>query len=488
MERWRSDTDSSRFLARFGGVLVWLEHADDGALVTRPLDRRRVIAILARAADFGRPDREGEWLSSPPPRVVADDLLVDACPPLPVLERIVEVPVLAPDGTIHERRGYHADTRCFLAPADGLRVPPVPAEPTARQLARARRLLLDELLGDFPFAGPLDGAAERAHAVAALLLPLLRGLIVGPTPLHVLTAPTPGTGKTLLADTLMTPLLGHRPLVKMAEARDPDEWRKRLTAKLRAAPPVVCVDNVQRLLDSSALALVITTGVAEDRLLGLSEMVELPVRCVWLCTGNNVTLSAELTRRAVRIRLDAGVELPELRTGFRHPDLLRWAREHRAELVWAALVLGRAWVAAGCPDGPNPQLGGFEEWSRVLGGVLHVAEVPGFLANVDEMREVGLDDELAGFLAAVYDRRGRANGAGAEFAARDILRLAREHLGLDGDDARVLQRAGVRLREAVDRPLRGLVLRRGGLSAGTRRWRVEPVGDGDARARVGGGE
>ena len=37
-----------------------------------------------------------------------------------------------------------------------------------------------ELLGDFPFTGD----AERPHAVGFLLLPFLRELVDGPTPIH----------------------------------------------------------------------------------------------------------------------------------------------------------------------------------------------------------------------------------------------------------------------------------------------------------------
>jgi len=45
------------------------------------------------------------------------------------------------------------------------------------------------------------------------------------------------------------------------------------------------------------------------------------------------------------------------------------------------------WLAAGQPPpgGDVPQLGGFEEWRRVVGGVLRIAEVPGFLANLSDL-------------------------------------------------------------------------------------------------------
>jgi hypothetical protein len=57
--------------------------------------------------------------------------------------------------------------------------------------------------------------------------------------------------------------------------------------------------------------------------------------------------------------------------------------EHRADLVWAALTLGQAWIAAGRPEGTRT-LGMFERWAGVLGGILDVAGIAGFLGNAEE--------------------------------------------------------------------------------------------------------
>jgi hypothetical protein len=115
-------------------------------------------------------------------------------------------------------------------------------------------------------------------------------------------------------------------------------------------------------------------------------MVRLPIRSLWVATGNNPEFSNEMARRLVRIRLDARVDQPWRRGGFRHPNLTEWVKANRARLVAASLTLCRAWIAAGMPHGSRI-IGSFESWSAVMGGVLTVAGVPGFLGNVDEMLE-----------------------------------------------------------------------------------------------------
>ncbi len=93
----------------------------------------------------------------------------------------------------------------------------------------------------------------------------------------------------------------------------------RLTARLRGAPEVIVIDNLRARLSSSALASAITGRAWEDRLLGHSTTLLLPVRCVWVATANNPALSEEMARRTVRIALDAGVarrpvvDLPKIR-------------------------------------------------------------------------------------------------------------------------------------------------------------------------------
>lgn len=137
---------------------------------------------------------------------------------LPVLTGIVSTPVFGRNGTLLTEPGYHPDARLLYYAAPGFAVPPIPDRPGEAEIAAARALILDDLLGEFPFVG----AAERAHAVALLLLGFLRAMIDGPTPLHLIEKPTPGTGATLMVDAISTILTGAGASV-MTEGRDDEE-------------------------------------------------------------------------------------------------------------------------------------------------------------------------------------------------------------------------------------------------------------------------
>jgi hypothetical protein len=303
------------------------------------------------------------------------------------------------------------------APPPGFVVPPVPRAPSPAQVADAVRLLW-EPFRDFPLVGDPD----RAHTLGALLTLMGRPLISGPTPLFLWEKPSPGTGASLLVNTLVIVATGMRPSAQ-TEAEDPDEWRKKITAALLEAPSVVFFDNLTGYLDDSHLAAALTTEVWSDRVLGRSETVRLLIRNVWLSTGNNVTLATDLARRTVRAKLDAQVERPWLRARdghvtFAHPSLLEWVADHRAALVHAGLTLITGWRAAGQPAG-TATLGGYEAWSKVVGGILDVAGIPGFLGNLDALYEQNdtEGDEAKRFVARWWQEREEKPTTPAELVA-----------------------------------------------------------------------
>jgi putative DNA primase/helicase len=455
---------------RQGSVVARLETGQDGSLTLRTLTESRLRYELARVAKW-RQRKGRSMVDALPPMHVVRDMLARPAPPLPPLARITAAPVFSAAGTLRTQVGYDAASETYYAPGPGFALPTIPDRPTDDELERARALILTELLGDFPFVSD----AERAHALGLLLLPFLRELIQGPVPLFVVEKPTPGTGASLLVDMLMGPALG-RSVPVMTEGRDEDEWRKRLTAKLLSAPQVIFIDNLRHRLDSAALSAAITATMWEDRILSRSEMGTVPIRCAWVATGNNPALSNEMVRRSVRIRLDAKRDRPFLREGFRHPDLRAWAAAHRAELVWAALTIVQAWVAAGRPPG-GQSLGQFEQWARTTGGVLDIAGVPGFLANAAELYDTA-DAEAAAWRAFVglwWERHGNHEVGVGELwtiiAAPDSE--VQLDLGRDSNERSQRTRLGLFLKRLRDRQFDDLRIVAGGTRRRAQLWRLE---------------
>ncbi|MBM3500891.1 MAG: hypothetical protein FJX74_19705, partial [Armatimonadetes bacterium] len=345
-----------------------------GALVgVAPDERHRPViyevgvdelrARLARVADFVRQTGNGERDANPPEEVVRSVLAAHRWP-FPALETVVEMPVLRPDGSLVSEHGYDPSTRLYLAPKPDAEFPPVPDQ-ASREEVQAALALVVEMIVDFPFVEQ----ASEANALGLLLTPIVRPAIRGPIPIGLVDAPQAGTGKGLLAACVAVVATG-RSAAMFPAPRDDDEWRKRITAALASGASVILIDNLSLPLQAPSLASALTAEVWQDRVLGKSETVVPPQRATWIVTGNNITLRGDLPRRCYWIRLDAAVPRPWQREGFRHPDLLRWVLQSRGRLVSALLTLARAWFAAGQPRSDMPQMGSYEEWAGMVGGIL----------------------------------------------------------------------------------------------------------------------
>ena len=321
--------------------------------------------------------------------------------PFPALHGVVECPILRPNGTILDTPGYDPVTHLYYVPTPGLVVPKVTEYPTAEDVQKSLGVI-EELLCDFKFVNPGD----KTNAYASLFTPVARPAILGNVPLALFDKPTPGTGATYLADNIATIATGvEAPKQMIPEGRgSEEEWKKKILSILLRGAPVVVFDNVSELA-SDSLSSLLTTQWWQDRLLGSNTQIRLPVRVTWIATANNIALRGDLPRRCYRVRLDARMERPSQRGDFKHPNLLDWTLKNRGELLAAILTLSRAWFSAGEPRAKVPQLAGYGEWTRVIGGILAHAGVKGFLENLNELYEL-VDDEgtqWATFLKVWFD-------------------------------------------------------------------------------------
>jgi 5S rRNA maturation endonuclease (ribonuclease M5) len=420
----------------FQGAPVRLDR-DGGRIAARALDEARLGHELTRAASWYKTvkvDGERIEVDSSPRAGLLKDMLAARSFPLPPLDRIVSCPILGPDGSLQAEAGYHAASRTYCDTA--MTLEPVPDRPTDADVSAALDWIAGELFADFPFATD----ADAAHAAGELILPFVRAMIPGPCPLHVHEAPTQGTGKDLLAEAMCRVATGYDPAT-LSYAERSEEFGKRLVSTLRSMPEWVVIPNVSGIVDNDDLTDLISRGEHQGRLLGVSEMLRLPARNVWTLTSNNAQLTQDMVRRSVRIRIDAGLERPELRTGFRHAELKEWVGTHRAELVRACLVLVRSWIAAGMPAGQET-LGGFAQWARVVGGIVGHVGFRDFLGQRQDFIDQA-DTASAGlraFVALWWEQRGPMPSGVSELhkiASDDEVTLDMEARTLRGERTRL---------------------------------------------------
>jgi hypothetical protein len=386
LERWN---DPPRLFINPNGDLVRVRDDDLAGAVIQPLSDDALRYEVGRVCRFLRPKPKGkgkhaeEGVEVPPPIDLVRNIRARPDLPFPELMHVVTAPVFGARSlaSLRLESGYLPEAKLWIAlpddftiDFDSLRAPSVEAVANAVNL-------FETLLADFPFVSQ----ADRAHAIALLLLPFGRSLIDGPTPMHGIEASTPGSGKSLLMQVITSLVTGPGGVSTMAEGEDDAEWRKKITTKVMAGHQYAAIGNLQRPLAFGSLAEALTTRMWEDRELGRNRSIRLPIQLIWAYTANNPVLSDELARRTIRIRLDPKTDRPFERTEF-SLALPAWSDDHRSELIAAALTLWAAWIAAGCPSG-RAHMGSFDAWAEVMGGVLGVAKIPGFLGNQREFYE-----------------------------------------------------------------------------------------------------
>lgn len=338
-----------------GGV-----HRPRGALVLHPVDGSHLTELATAAAIHERWDARAEAdLECDCPRRIADAYLARGnWPELRPLAGFIEAPTITLDGRLIHEPGHDSETGLFQACAaiPGWSAPP--AKPTRADAEAARDVLL-ELVRDFPFVADED----RAAVIAGIITGLLRRVLPA-APLLAVTAPTPGTGKTLIAETFAIIATGRRASV-LSLGHDDAEAEKRLAGVLLAGDAVIALDNIERPLKGDLLCQVATQQFVRLRPLGASGMLSIPTHALMVATGNNLSIVGDLKRRVALIRMDSGQERPEQRTFSR--DHLEDVFARRGELIRAALTLPLAYLAAGAPakEGLHP-LGGFEQWDRMV--------------------------------------------------------------------------------------------------------------------------
>lgn len=324
-----------------------------------------------------------------PPDVVEHFLAERHWPGIPHIAGITSHPILTPSGKISAEPGYCEESKYYIV---GSAPPPWKGTPE-----QAVDFLVNDVLVDFCFKDD----ASIAHALALMLLPVVRPAIDGATPLHVIDAPIMNSGKSKLAEAL---LLVTQPEVEGQGApKTEEEWTKSLVTSLRYLPSYVFFDDLGGKLESNELNGVLTSKRWSGRLLGTNDKMKVPITAAWIVTSNNIKLSPDLSERSIWIRLDTGMPDPGRRTQFKHPDL-KWIRRENAKILSAVLCIVEHGAKCNFPF-TGRKHNKYSEWSSVIGGILESCGVKGFMGNFDEMRISAdpISDAVNDFMARVWN-------------------------------------------------------------------------------------
>ena len=377
-----------------GGELARL--TADGQIMPLNIDGLTLyLDSLIKFEKFNK--KEDEWVPTdcPRPLAVAAHCYARENILLPDLLAVVRHPVIKPhDSHLINLEGYDAETGLLLW-LNGEDWPEIPDNPTFEQYrAAADALYLP--FGLFPFTD----AVSRGVFIAAILTGILRALL--PTaPAFAISATAPGTGKTLLARCVALLLGLFRPPVMPGSGND-DELRKKLLSVLREGAQILIFDNLNGVIHSDTLCAALTNESFKDRVLGVSETIEVSTRALFMLTGNNLTIGGDLCRRVLKCDLDAEDETP-WRRHFSF-DPAAYCLEHRPEMVMAALTL----LKGGIQHGPTltDNTGSFSEWDHTIRKTICWLRDNEFLDVDDPAKAIDnafdLDPETAKLSALLY--------------------------------------------------------------------------------------
>jgi len=356
-----------------------------------------------------------------------------------------------------------------------------------------RKLLDDEVtfhLGRIyaPFTEfKLAGVDDKSILMAAIFSGVLRQVL--PTcPAFGFDAPMPGSGKTLLAETIAIIAAGEKPSALAPGRADYDEeFRKRLFALLLKGEKVCLFDNIVGEFDSPSFAAALTSEYYEDRILQHSRTSKIFVRTLFLITGNNLRFTGDMTRRVLKVRLKPDDDKLALRE-FQFDPIVK-AMAMRKQIISSVLSLINHWKHCDAPKAAGTMTS-FSEWDLLVRQPLaligqqqpknQLLDLLGVFTN----QQANSSDKEA--LIALLTAIAVYFGEGGRFKARDIHDAyqsnSRGHLTdavlafISKEKLQSSQHLGAMLKQFKDKNVEGLVLR-GKITSGSFTFWIELTDD-----------
>lgn len=454
----------------------------DGSTILTPVTADWLSLHLGRSADWygTRQNKDGEWIEFKKDvnERIARNIMADSpWEGLPLLEGVINAPIVTLDGRIIQTPGYDSGTGLLFQP-NGTTFPTIPDAPTKEDAWEALQIL-KEPFKDFPF----EDDVARSVALSAAITGVVRKA-VDIAPMFINDAPTPSSGKTLLATIPALIATGIGPMI-LAPAENPESEKKALFSALLEGAMSIVIDNVSGDFGSNTLNSIITTTEYSDRVLGVSKNSKVKTNSLMLATGNNFVVVGDMGARTLICRIDPKVESPDSRRFDRH--LPTWIPANRGALVKAVLTIVKAYLTAGCPDMGVENYGRFDQWQKLcrfpliwLGCEDPCKSREKIKANNPEIRE--LSDLLATWVAAIgtndmtiAEAIAFCSGAGASENMKALLEVMNVIAG-DGKGQVSTRKLGKAIAKWENRIVDKHCFIKGSVSHRTQKWRVAEVG------------
>jgi hypothetical protein len=342
------------------------DNQDTFAHLLIPVDEKYLVETLTRAVVFNKWNvaKKRYQPIDCPNKVAATYLARVGQWKLPVLAGVINAPCLRHDGSILSKPGYDEASGLLFEP-NGVVFPPIPENPTKDDALKAIGTLKD-LLEEFPFVNDADKSVSLSLIFTALDRRSMRLV-----PVHGITAPVIGTGKTYMIEIVSTIATGNIAPV-IPQGWNDEELEKRLSAALIAGQGIIVIDNCTRPVGGSFFNLMITSERVNVRILGKSEQPDTPTNVLVIVNGNNLSFHSDFTRRVVVSSLDPKMEKPWMRKFKRDP--IAEIKRRRGEIVVAALTVLRAYHIAK-PRVDLTPFASFEDYNhRIVGPLLWLGE------------------------------------------------------------------------------------------------------------------
>lgn len=218
-------------------------------------------------------------------------------------------------------------------------------------------------------------------------------------PLGLITANTPGLGKSYLAHAIPLILFGRTASVTtLPEGSNMqnrgDELRKRIISQIEGGETFTLIDNVSRTsgadFSSPELEAFITSSDFSDRQLGSNtKKAGGRHRMQIVVTGNGTSPGEDLADRTLFVKLESNE--PNRRHHFTptNGDFLEYCRQHRKELLAATLTIVKAWLVAGSPKPHTANgFGSFPDFNRIPIAMAHwTTGIDPLDGRLDDIRE-----------------------------------------------------------------------------------------------------